>query len=91
MGLFLLSESGTIQRIDDVGNHKPLLSRDLFDIAIMTRCPESQLLENGLCLWIALPDVSNNHIGADQHVETKHAYFLFRGTVCTPPSKGRLA
>ena len=66
------SEGGLVEGIQDVGSFESVLAGDRFDIAIVAGVAEAKGFKNREGFGMALFHVPDDHVAADQLIESKH-------------------
>ena len=65
-------EGGRIQRVHYVPDVESVFSRHRFDIAVVAHHPIMEILENRDGCGMTLFHVTDDHVAADQLIESKH-------------------
>ena len=71
---WLESERGRIQSVDESWNFQAILARDCSDIAVVADRVKTKLLEDRNGFGILLFYVTNDHVAADQFIESEHRH-----------------
>src|ERR1035441_3087895 len=71
-GVCLWSERGLIEGLDNVQRIESVLARNRFDIAVVARWAIAELFEYGNGFRMTLLHITDDHVTADQLIESKH-------------------
>src|SRR5690242_11030885 len=85
----LRSERSVVQGVQNVRKREAILARHGPDVAIITNRVKPEPLENGNGVGMTLFHVTDDHVAADQLIESEHRRASRKGTRCTSPSKSR--
>src|ERR1017187_8168483 len=79
-GVCLCSERGLIQRLDHVQRIETVLARNRFDIAVVAGRAITEFFKYGYGFRMTLFHVPDDHVTADQLIESKHSVALLKGS-----------
>src|SRR5690348_2768896 len=83
----LRSERSVVQGVQNVRKREAILARHGPDVAIITNRVKPEPLENGNGVGMTLFHVTDDHVAADQLIESEHRRALEKRNRCTPSSK----
>jgi len=66
------SEGGLIEGIDHILDIQSVFARYRFDVAVVARASKVKFFENIGSFGVKLFDIPDNHVAADQTIESKH-------------------
>src|ERR1039457_7045099 len=72
-GICLWSERGLIQGLDNVQRIESVLARHRFDIAVVAGRAKTEFFKHGNGFRMTLFHVPDDHVTADQLIESKHS------------------
>ena len=72
VALRLRPEGGAIEGVHHVGNVQAVLARHRLDSAVVATVAEMEVIEDGCGCRVALFHVTNDHVAADQLIESEH-------------------
>jgi hypothetical protein len=84
-GICLWAERGLVEGLYNVQRVESVLARNRLDIAVIAGCAKAKMLKYGKSFRMTLLHITDDHVTADQLIESKHSFCALEWQLSSAP------